>query len=353
MKQRCIFYVIFLTLIYCDGEGNAEDVCQPESPPAPDNGKVWCNNSNRPNSVCMFTCEPYHTLVGDKISKCLKTINGTSWTEANIECKPDHCEPEIHSLPNGVVTCSHGSNVRSVCHYKCTMPGTSMFLGMKNTNRCLPSKKWDVKPPCCQAPCPSSAKMDAVIIMDSSGSVGEANWEIMFTFVQSLIRAFPISRKLTHFAMFRYHSRVDEVSATHLEDYDRLLDGLLYNMKKMVFQAGKTMTGMALRYAENRILRSPANRPDARDLVILLTDGNSNDNAENPAKIIRGMGRTIIVIAIVQRYGSLSMDRFYVLAGDPSNVLLIDGFRRLDAELLRNLINKICNDICINTEIIQ
>ncbi|XP_077970937.1 vitrin-like [Styela clava] len=293
MKQHYIFCVFFLPSIYSNDKGSTEDVCQPKSPPAPDNGKVWCNDSNNPNSVCMFTCEPYHTLVGTNTSKCLETINGTSWTKANCECKPDHCEPQINSLTNGVVTCSHGCMVRSVCHYKCTTPGTSMFSGMKNTNRCLPSKKWDVKPPCCQAPCPASAKMDAVIIMDSSGSVGAANWNIMFTFVQSLIRSFPISENLTRFAMFPYATWVNERSAISLEDYGRLLDGLLYKMEKFTHQSGHTMTGRALRYAKNKILRSAANRPDARDLVILLTDGNSRDDAESPAKKIKEMGGTV------------------------------------------------------------
>ncbi|XP_077970271.1 cuticlin-6-like [Styela clava] len=349
MKQRCIFYVIFLTLIYCDGEGNAEDVCQPESPPAPDNGKVWCNNSNRPNSVCMFTCEPYHTLVGDKISKCLKTINGTSWTEANIECKPDHCEPEIHSLPNGVVTCSHGNNVRSVCHYKCTTPGTSMFPGMKNTNRCLPSKKWDVKPPCCQAPCPSSAKMDAVIIMDSSGSLGNDNWELMFNFVQEFIRAFPISENLTRFGMFRYNTEIDELSSTRLENYDSSLDGLLYRMNNMEYDGRGTRTGKALQYAAEKILSSTANRPDAQDLVILFTDGMSQDDVMGPSERIRIMGGTIIVIAIQPVTGHLRMDQFHVIAGDPSNIIVVGGYLGLDVELLERLIKKICNDICINS----
>ncbi|XP_077970938.1 P-selectin-like [Styela clava] len=141
MKQQCIFCMLFLASIYSNGKGSIESLCQPESPTIPDYGKVWCNNSNRPNSVCIFACEPYHTLVGANKSECVETINEASWTKANIECKPDECEPVINSLPNGLVTCSHGSKVRSVCHYKCTTPGTSMFLGMKNTNRCLPSKK--------------------------------------------------------------------------------------------------------------------------------------------------------------------------------------------------------------------
>nr|XP_039250715.1 collagen alpha-1(XII) chain-like [Styela clava] len=351
MKQQCIFCMLFLASIYSNGKGSIESLCQPESPSIPDYGKVWCNNSNRPNSVCIFACEPYHTLVGANKSECVETISGASWTKANIECKPDQCEPVINSLPNGVVTCSHGSKVRSVCHYKCITPGTSMFLGMKNTNRCLPSKKWDVKPPCCQAPCPSRAKMDAVIMLDSSSSLGAGNWQIVFNFVQKFVRAFPISENLTRFAMFRYNKQIDEKSVSHLEDYDRLLDGLLYRMNSMAYNGRGTWSGRALQYAEEKILKSAANRPDARDLVILLTDGRSHDDVAGPANKIRQMGRTIIVIAIPPPKGASSLDTLHDIAGESSNLIEIDGYWGLDDELLRLLINKICNEICINTNL--
>nr|XP_039250676.1 collagen alpha-1(XII) chain-like isoform X1 [Styela clava] len=354
MKQNICFVCYFWLLYILMAKGSIDSLCQPESPPIPDNGKVWCNDSNNPNSMCMFTCEPYHTLVGTNKSVCVETINETSWTKANLECSPDHCEPEINSLPNGVVTCSHGNKVRSVCHYKCTTTGTSMFSGMKNTNRCLPSKKWDVKPPCCQAPCPSNAKMDAVIIMDSSSSLGIANWVILFEFIQKFIRAFPISKNLTRFAMFRYNMQIDVISATRLEDYDSLLDGLLYRMNSMEYDGRGTYTGMALQYAEEKILRSAANRPDARDLVILLTDGRPQDDVNGPSKRIREMGGTIILIAIRPPSGYLPLDELYKIPGDPSNVLVVDaGYIGLDDEFLLLLINKICNDLCINSPLIQ
>ena len=49
------------------------------------------------------------------------------------------------------------------------------------------SETWSGKVPCCDLKCPPHAKVDLYFLLDSSSSVGEANWKILVNFTIALV----------------------------------------------------------------------------------------------------------------------------------------------------------------------
>ena len=86
---------------------------------------------------------------------------------------------------------------------------------------------------------------------------------------------------LQQIAAIRYNRVVDPLwdfrASISSEALERLVNTIPYN-------GVGTLTGQALNYVTTNLLRpGTGNRPEVDDLVIVLTDGRAQDNAEAPA----------------------------------------------------------------------
>lgn len=92
----------------------------------PENGDVLCQNGRIVGSKCTFTCNMGFDLAESSTPSmetiCRKNISGGSvgsWTVQTVTCEPIVCEPEPQNPVNGVVTCSKGNSLGSICTYSC------------------------------------------------------------------------------------------------------------------------------------------------------------------------------------------------------------------------------------------
>nr|XP_039253479.1 sushi, von Willebrand factor type A, EGF and pentraxin domain-containing protein 1-like [Styela clava] len=328
-----------------------ENLCDPDLPLVPENGRKSCSNANVLGSVCTFVCDRYHTRIGPQRSKCIETREGLRWSDPTPTCRPDLCLPPRETLEHGKVTCSRGNFVTSVCTFKCTEPGYSLYPKARKTNKCLPSKKWDLGPPCCTRPCPPNARMDAYVILDSSSSIGEPNWIIMKKFISSILSSFTISEDTTHFAVVRYNKFVDTDTQINLSDYTSDIAGLLAAFDRIPYNGSGTRTGQAIQHVVDNMMRpSNGNRPDVQDLVIVITDGKAQDDVKTPSDELRAKGAITFAIGI-EPPGKAKLDvgQLEDIAGHPFNVLIAeDGFAGLDAGFALKITDKVCGDPCDN-----
>lgn len=150
--------------------------------------------------------------------------------------------------------------------------------------------------------------MDCIVVLDSSSSVGKPNWAIMKSFVYSILSSFTVAPDTTNFGIFRYNAVVDEKTRIFLKDYPADITGLLEAYDKIPYDgSGKslfipmlyniimcfsgTKTAQALNYVKTTMLRkSNGNRPLVPDLVIVLTDGKSQDAVGKVSDDLRAMG---------------------------------------------------------------
>ncbi|KAH9510213.1 hypothetical protein Btru_043782 [Bulinus truncatus] len=120
--------------------------------------------------------------------------------------------------------------------------------------------------------CPT-LKLDLVVIVDTSTSVGESNFILSLDFVRNILRPLPIGPDSVRVTLLRYSSDVEVVS--YMNDHmskDEKIQAVSY----IKYTKGFTYTDKVLSETRTKVLvPDKGDRPDARDLVILITDGKS------------------------------------------------------------------------------
>ena len=185
--------------------------------------------------------------------------------------------------------------------------------------------------------------IDAVFLIDESGSIDSSDFESAKAFVRSIIGAFPddkIGKNGSQFGLSVFGSAYRQ--AFYLSTYSTKAQ-YLSAITRVTQNVGGTRLGAAL----TRILRDQFNavrglRPEIEGLpriLIVLTDGQSQDSVATPAANIRGNNIVIYTIGI----GNYDLDQLHQVASSPSHVKLLDTFSDLD-DFAATLTASTCNE---------
>ena len=140
------------------------------------------------------------------------------------------------------------------------------------------------------------SKIDLVIALDESGSVGSQNFEIMKKFVEDITSHFVVSYSATRVAIVTWSTR------TTLEfDFNKYIndDGVKKGIKKIRYSRGWTATGDALNFIRRNLFSQSSS--DAKKVLFVLTDGRSNRQRYKPtteAKLLKDAGVEIFTFGI-------------------------------------------------------
>ncbi len=121
-------------------------------------------------------------------------------------------------------------------------------------------------------------KLDLTFVVDSSGSIRIERYPDVKEFVINITKQLDVSPERTHVAMM-YWSDNAEVNF-NLNDYHSKQD-VIQAIRGTPFIGGRTHTADALRKLRE-IIFTPGNgdRPDAKNLAVFVSDGNSNINED-------------------------------------------------------------------------
>ena len=172
-------------------------------------------------------------------------------------------------------------------------------------------------------------KIDLVIALDESGSVGSRNFNIMKRFIEDIISHFVVSYSATRVAVVTWSTRVD------LEfDFNEYInsEGVIKDIRKRVkYSGGWTATGDALNLIRSRLFsQSPQ---DAKKVLFIITDGRSNRQTYNPtteAQLLKDSGVEIFAFGIGKRVHDPELT---AIASEPTKAhkFRVETFRDLSA----------------------
>ncbi|XP_047190984.1 collagen alpha-6(VI) chain isoform X3 [Scophthalmus maximus] len=146
--------------------------------------------------------------------------------------------------------------------------------------------------------CKAAKLADIVFIVDESGSIGPANFQLVRTFLNSIVGGFEVSPTKVRVGIVLYN---DEATAqVYLDTFDNKKE-LLNFIKILPYRGGGTKTGAALNFTrENVFIKKRGSRKDkgVQQVAVVITDGDSQDNVSQAAAELRRAGVTVYSVGV-------------------------------------------------------
>uniref|UniRef100_A0A8C8B081 Collagen alpha-1(XX) chain n=1 Tax=Otus sunia TaxID=257818 RepID=A0A8C8B081_9STRI len=188
-----------------------------------------------------------------------------------------------------------------------------------------------------QFQCDTSAMTDIVLLVDGSWSIGRNNFKLIKEFLSNLISPFSIAQDKIRVGLSQYSS--DPRTEWDLSAYSTR-DQVLEAVRNLRYKGGNTFTGLALTHVLEKNLKSDAGaRLGAEKLVILLTDGKSQDDANLAAQTLKNLGIDIFAIGVK----NADEAELKQVASEP---LELTVYNVLDFPLLSSLIGRLTRVLC-------
>ena len=174
----------------------------------------------------------------------------------------------------------------------------------------------------------------------SDGQVGEENWRAMQDFTASAIRQLPIGPWKTMVSLTRFSDRSPTTRLSFRSSDSGDKNAILRNLYDWEPPLkGGTYLGRALDYVQDEYT---SNYQWAKILVI-LTDGNADDEIEHVAQDMRRDGYIIWAVGVGK---NIEFDKLLLLTADGNRILLVDSF-----EALTRHIEFLSRAVCFNYNI--
>ncbi|XP_078488821.1 integrin alpha-2 [Ciona intestinalis] len=179
--------------------------------------------------------------------------------------------------------------------------------------------------PCRTQVC-NSGKLDLIFLIDESTSVLENDFDGIKVWLRNTISSFPIGEEYTQIGLATYSDNPRIIF--HLNKYHKL-DDIRKAVLEVEHTSGGTATGKAILYLTNNMFTHENGvRPNAKRLVVVLTDGKSQDDVIVPSRIAKESGIVMFAIGV----GKVVMGELRAIASDPDRyVYKINDFSALES----------------------
>lgn len=177
-------------------------------------------------------------------------------------------------------------------------------------------------------------KADIMFLVDSSGSIGPENYEKMKTFMKNVTAKIQIGPDNTQIGVVQFSGyNKEEFQLNKYFTQKEIFDAI----DRMSHIRQNTLIGGALTFVDEYFTHSKGARPGVKKFLILITDGESQDNVAEPAKALRDKGVIIISVGV---YGAKRTE-LEEISGDGSLVFHVEKFDYLEA-IESKLVSHVC-----------
>lgn len=179
--------------------------------------------------------------------------------------------------------------------------------------------------------------------MDTSGSLGDANFRIQKQFVKNLLEGLNLGRDATRVALINYNTRVDLlIDFNTFVDYQttmQIIDNIRYD-------GGYTYTDKALKLANEHVLQEVNGMRKVfggpPKVIVTITDGESSDPASTLIEIERIKRREFVNMISVGIGYEINMSELIALASTPDDQYYVNDFNAL-ASILEGILIPKCS----------
>ncbi|XP_078019623.1 matrilin-1-like [Epinephelus lanceolatus] len=188
------------------------------------------------------------------------------------------------------------------------------------------------------AQCETTAKADIVLLVDTSSSVSNPDFDIIKSFIKRLVNVFDIGPDRVQIGLVLYAG--DPQTECDLKTYQTKYS-LLEAIDRVTRLHGDTYTGKALDYIlHNSFKPNVGMRADSQKIAVLITDGKSTDIAHIPSQNLKDAGIEVYAIGL----NDADKNELRSIASDPDEIHMyyVDGSSSLK-DIIGGLTINICN----------
>ncbi|KAK2820172.1 hypothetical protein Q5P01_023131 [Channa striata] len=162
--------------------------------------------------------------------------------------------------------------------------------------------------------CKPTNKLDIVLLVDDSGSIKSNDFDLLKSFISNLVNTFDIGPDKVQIGLTLFSDRPQP--RWHLNTHSTK-ESLLKAIDELQQRGGGTEIGRALEHVLRYNFKpSVGMREDSQKIVLLITDGKSQDDPERPSQDLKDAGIQIYTIGV----GAASQTQLMSIASDPTEV---------------------------------
>uniref|UniRef100_H3A0C7 VWFA domain-containing protein n=1 Tax=Latimeria chalumnae TaxID=7897 RepID=H3A0C7_LATCH len=180
-----------------------------------------------------------------------------------------------------------------------------------------------------------SMEADILFLIDTSGSITEEDFKNMIAFMKSLVMKSDIGPDRVQIGTIQFSDIAQEEFLLDSYATKTDLQDAIDHIKPL--KRG-TKTGNALTFTSEYFDISKGGRPNLMQYLIVITDGESQDEVAKPAKALRDKGITIYAIGVLNANNTQLLE----IAGSQGKVLFEEKFESLK-DLEQQIIFRICH----------
>lgn len=180
-------------------------------------------------------------------------------------------------------------------------------------------------------------KADLVFLLDQSSTISNENYEVQRNFTIDLVKSFDVSEEYVHIGLAQFSD--DPLHEFYLNTYSKLED-MLSHIQHMERHGVSTKLGKALNYIKDYFKASHGSRSGISKNLIVISDGDSQDDVEVAGTHLRDLGIEVFAVGI----GDVHKLQLLQITGTPQRLFNAQNFKGLE-----NIKKKIVNAVCTST----
>lgn len=174
---------------------------------------------------------------------------------------------------------------------------------------------------------------DLIFLIDSSGSIYPEDYQKMKDFMKSVIQKSNIGKDQVHIGVLQYST--EQTLVFPLIQYFTK-DQLSNAVDAMQQMGGGTHTGEAITVVSQYFEAQNGGRPDLKQRLVVITDGEAQDDVKQPAETLRAKGVIVYSIGVVAANSSQLLE----ISGDPKRMYVgrdFDALKDLEKQMALEL----------------
>lgn len=200
--------------------------------------------------------------------------------------------------------------------------------------------------------CTEASLADIVFLVDSSTSIGPQNFQKVKHFLHSVVSGLDISSDRVQVGLVQYS---DNIYPAFQLKQSSLKSAVLDRIQNLSYSTGGTNTGSALDFIRTNYLTEMSGsraKDGVPQIVILVTDGESNDEVQDAADQLKRDGVFVYVVGInvqdvqeLQKIASVPFEKFLFTTESFSILQELSGglLRALCSTVERQMKSKPCS----------